>query len=122
MSKGISSSYEQLLSSLNVEENDAVFIINPETGQFLDVNEKSCQNLGYTKQELLSMRVRDIEAVIPTDYSWKKQAQAIKEKKIMVIIGKHKRKDGSDFLVEVNAHQVSQGGKEYIVALVRVVE
>ena len=39
---------------------DAVFM-HDETGRILDVNRKACQNLGYSREELLSKTIRDID-------------------------------------------------------------
>ena len=35
-------------------------VVDPETLRFLDVNEKTCKDLGYTREELLPMTVFDI--------------------------------------------------------------
>ena len=39
---------------------DAVFVHN-ETGRIVDLNQKACQNLGYSREELLSMSIGDID-------------------------------------------------------------
>ena len=39
---------------------DSIFIIDPSTGSFIDCNEKAAQRLGYTKEELLKLKVFDI--------------------------------------------------------------
>ena len=39
---------------------DAVFV-HDETGRIVDVNEKACQNLGYSHEELLSMSIGDVD-------------------------------------------------------------
>ena len=39
---------------------DAIFV-HDEEGRFIDVNWQACRNLGYTREELLSMTVMDIE-------------------------------------------------------------
>ena len=41
--------------------NDAVKVLDPKTLRFLDVNEKACNDLGYTREELLSLTVYDID-------------------------------------------------------------
>lgn len=42
--------------------NDAIFIEDLKRGKFLDVNRRAAQWLGYTRDELLQMRFRDIRA------------------------------------------------------------
>jgi len=43
------------------EAGDAIFIHDVE-GRFLDVNNMACSRLGYSRDELLLMRVQDIDA------------------------------------------------------------
>lgn len=40
--------------------NDALFVVDPRSGRFLDVNVNACKSLGYTRRELLALRVPDI--------------------------------------------------------------
>ena len=37
--------------------NDAIFIIDPQKNEILDVNDKACTQLEYTKKELLSLPI-----------------------------------------------------------------
>src|SRR5580658_2818106 len=50
-----------LFRTLLDQSNDAIKVIDPETLRFLDVNEKSYAELGYSREELLSLTVRDID-------------------------------------------------------------
>jgi len=50
----------ELFRALVDRSNDAFEIIDPETARILDVNEKGCTELGYTREEILSLRVFDI--------------------------------------------------------------
>src|ERR1700739_501897 len=51
----------RLFRALIDQSNDAVEVVDPETLRFLDVNETSCRQLGYTREELLSMAVPEID-------------------------------------------------------------
>jgi PAS domain S-box-containing protein len=50
---------EEKYRSLIEQASDAIFI-NDINGDFLEVNESACKMLGYTKQELCTMNVRDL--------------------------------------------------------------
>ena len=50
-----------LFRTLLDQSNDAIQVIDPETMRFLDVNERACVELGYSREELLSMTVFDID-------------------------------------------------------------
>ena len=63
----------KLFRTLVDQSNDAIEVVDPETLRFLDVNEKACSVLGYSREELLSLRVFDIdpavtESSVATDY------------------------------------------------------
>ncbi|MFQ5717796.1 MAG: PAS domain S-box protein, partial [Nitrospinales bacterium] len=40
--------------------NDMIFIIDPARDKILDINDKACSTLGYSREELLSLRMSDI--------------------------------------------------------------
>ncbi|HEX8948320.1 MAG TPA: diguanylate cyclase [Dissulfurispiraceae bacterium] len=109
----------KLFRSLIDQSNDAVFIMNPETGNFLDVNEKACGNLGYSREELLRMKVPEVEMTIPDYVSWERHAREIMEGGASTVEGRHRRKDGSTFPVEVNVKHVSHAKGDYMVAMAR---
>ena len=53
-----------LFRALIDESNDAIEVIDPETMCFLDVNRKACRELGYSRDEFLSLRVSDIDPTL----------------------------------------------------------
>src|SRR3990172_9493866 len=101
------------------QSNDAIFIDDSETGRILDVNDKACSSLGYSRDELLNMRVVDIEAMIPDHFSWEAHVKEVKEQGTMVLEGRLRRRDGTTFPVEVNVRYITQGKDSYMVAVVR---
>jgi len=109
----------KLFKKLINQLSDAIFVIDPETSRFLDVNDTACSNLGYSREELLNMSVVDIEAVIPNLSSWKEHVIEVQKKGYMIFEGEHKRKDGTRFPVEENVKIISQNDNDYMVAVVR---
>lgn len=115
-------SEEKLLLFRNLidRSNDAIFVNEIETGRIIDANDKACSSLGYTREELLNMRVFEIEDVIITDhFLWKEHVEEVKEKGYLIVEGRHRRKDGSTFPVEVNVNNIVLGKNEYMVAVAR---
>ena len=108
-----------LFSSLLNQSSDAIFITDPKTGRFLNVNDKACSSLGYSRDELTQMGVLDIEAVIPDNFSWDAHVKEVREKGSLVMEGRHKRKDDTTIPVEVNVKYVAQGKDAYMVAMIR---
>ncbi|MEE9543788.1 MAG: PAS domain S-box protein, partial [Thermodesulfobacteriota bacterium] len=112
---------EELLFFRNLidEGNDAIFLIDAETGNIIEVNQRASISLGYLRSELCEMKVADIEAIIPDDFSWKKHVEEVRELGFMVLEGTHKRKDATTFPAEVNVRIVPYKDKDYLVAIVR---
>jgi PAS domain S-box-containing protein len=97
---------------------DAIEVIDPETGRFLDVNATGCERLGYSREEMLSLNLADID--IEKDYRtlWPAIVEEIKKNGFGTVTGRHRRKDGSTFPVEVNGRYIDLN-RGYMVAVVR---
>jgi len=107
----------RLFRTLIDHSNDAVEVIDPETLRFLDVNEKACTDLGYTREELLSLTVYDI------DPNADKSCHSAALEKLMALGFEvketvHRRKDGTIFPVETSLKYVSLD-RNYVVAVTR---
>jgi len=99
------------------QATDAVFI-HDETGRIIDANRKACQSLGYSREELLSKSIGDIDPdaiQAEKDELWGK-----------VIAGEHftfesrqRRKDGGAIPVEVSLGSVHLPDRRVIIGTVR---
>lgn len=107
-----------LFRALADRSGDGIEVIDPETGRFLDVNEMSCVASGYTRAELLALSVPDVEVESVDRASWPGVSEAIRKTGSRVIEGRHRRKDGSTFPVEVSVKFIHLN-RDYFVALVR---
>ena len=96
---------------------DSVLRMTPE-GQFTYVNEAACRSLGYSRQELLTMRVPDIDP----NYSvqkWPAHWSALKNAGTRIFESVHRTKAGVQFPVEVRANYINFDGQEYHYSFVR---
>ena len=109
----------QLFNDLTRNIKDAIFFINPDNSKFIDVNEEAVRSLGYTRKELLTMGVVDIETVISDEVLWKKHVKKVYEKGTSLIEGLHRRKDGTVFPVEVSLTTANYINREYMIATAR---
>jgi PAS domain S-box-containing protein len=107
----------KLFRTLVDRSNDSIQVIDPKTLCFLDANEKACTQLGYSREELRSLRIFDIDPAI-TEASTAKISEELKTKGFVTMESVHRRKDGSTFPVEVGLTRV-QLERGYIVAVAR---
>ncbi|MGB7598950.1 MAG: PAS domain S-box protein [Candidatus Sulfotelmatobacter sp.] len=107
----------RLFRALVDQSNDAIEVVDPETLRFLDVSEKACSALGYSREEMLSLRVHDIHPA-NTPLSLGKIREDLHKSGFFVLECRHQRKDGSFFPVEVSMRWVHLD-RDYIVAVVR---
>ncbi len=109
----------KLFRDLINQSHEAIYVCEPATARFLDVNNAACKMLGYSEEEFLKMKVIDIQSALPDSYSWEMHVETLKEKESSFIEGEHKRKDGSTLPVEVSINYILRGKKDYIVAVAR---
>jgi len=108
-----------LFRNLLDHSNDAIFVLESKWGRLLDVNNRACQSLGYTRSELLKLTIKDIEETVPDDSHWDALAEKLKVKGNLVIEGRHIRKDGSAFATETSLTFARADGQDYIIAVTR---
>jgi diguanylate cyclase (GGDEF)-like protein/PAS domain S-box-containing protein len=107
----------RLFRKLIDSSNDAVEVMDPVTMQFIDINDTACRHLGYGRDELLSMKVCDIDPNFSTALMDKVDEQT-RDSGSAVFETVHRRKDGSEFPVEVSLTFIDID-KRYILSIVR---
>jgi PAS domain S-box-containing protein len=108
----------RLFRTLIDQSNDCIFILEPKWGRFLDVNDRACKSLGYSRKELLEMSIKDIEE-FPEGFSWQQRIEELKLKGDIIIQGQHKCKDGTRFFAETSLKFVKEEKEDYIIAVAR---
>lgn len=108
-----------LFRNLVDASSDALYIVDAEAGKFVDFNQRACETLGYSRAELLTLGFKDVQESVPDDAAWRSLQVEIAERGAMTVIGKHRRKDGSAFPVEVLIRRVVTGGNTYYVSTAR---
>ncbi len=110
---------EQLrfVSSAAEAARDSMFWIN-ESGGLEFVNEAACRGLGYSRDELLSMNVQDLDPSVTERY-WSAVWKSVREGKPFVRETTQRRKDGTLRHVEVVPTIVEHEGRELLFSLAR---
>ncbi len=109
----------QLFRQLTDQSNDAIFVIEPQTGRVLDVNDTAGRVLGYSRKELLNLRVSDFDPGMRGESRWAEHLQAVRTSGGLTLESTHQRKDGTTFPVEISVSYTVQDQKNYLIGAVR---
>ncbi len=96
---------------------DTAYWIDP-AGRFIYVNEVMCRTLGYSRDELLSMTIHDINPSFPAS-DWAAHWDHLRTSRHLIIDTSHQAKDGRLIPVEVTANHIEFDGMEYNCASAR---
>jgi len=97
--------------------SDAIEVVDAETARFVDVNETACRMVGYTREELLALKVFDIDREVGRPF-FEAVKQRLESEPNFTIEAPRWRKDGTRLLVEISLSAVDLDRK-YLVAIVR---
>ncbi len=107
----------RLFRMLADQSKDAIEVVEPETLRFIDINDRACIDLGYAREELLAMRVYDIDPNVDESLD-AKVLDDLRASGSAIIESLHRRKDGTTFPVEVSIKRV-QLDRTYMIAVAR---
>ena len=108
---------EQRFQQVFNQASDAALVHDTE-GRLTDVNDSACRSLGYSRAELLTLSVADFEMThVPGEGQrfWRELPPGEAD----CFEGRHRRKDGSSFPVEVHISSLETGDGRQLLALVR---
>ncbi|MDO8873154.1 MAG: PAS domain S-box protein [Methanoregula sp.] len=108
---------EERYRTIMEQAADAIFM-HDETGRILEVNRKACQNLGYSREELLSKSIGDLDPEVIQTEKHKLWGKVMAGEQIT--FESHQiRKDGSVFPVEVTLGSVHLSLGPIVLGIVR---
>jgi PAS domain S-box-containing protein len=87
-------------------------------GRFVNVNQAACDQLGYSRDEMLTMSVPDIDPALPPE-AWSSHWEEVLGRGSFSLETTHQTKDGRLRPVEVNVNFIEFDGRCFICSLVR---
>lgn len=99
--------------------SDAVYLMDPHTSDILDANVAGCDALGMTREEVVSQSALNLNKDVLGLEQWQEISAAIQRRGSYTFMGRHRRKDGSDFPVEVVSDCIQYEGRNIVVSVVR---
>jgi PAS domain S-box-containing protein len=91
---------------------DAFFVLDDDA-TVLDVNRQACEDLGYTRQELVGKHRSDFDIGLD-EASIQSLKGRIAAGEAVTFETRHRRKDGTSFPVELRVAQFEQGGRRFL--------
>ncbi|WP_333788394.1 PAS domain S-box protein [Methanomethylovorans sp.] len=95
-----------------------IFRIEEPDGRIVSVNDHACQSLGYSREELCSMTVLDIDPTFTIE-TWLEHRKNVRHLKSGTIETIHRKKDGTEFPVEVTVNYMEYEGKLFSLSFAR---
>jgi PAS domain S-box-containing protein len=104
------------------QADEAIFVVDPTTDRFVDVNETALHWLGLTRRQLLSRTIHDVELEFPLGYAESESGATTDVRSVQrsrVTRKTHRRRDGSSFPVEVVLAQRRFADRTYTLVVAR---
>lgn len=97
--------------------NDAVYVVDYESSDFIEINQNACEMLGYSKKKLLTQSLVAISQIINNKKHWNELViRTEKVRNSAIIEDVHFHKNGDEIPVEISLkEQGYDGGKVFIV-------
>ena len=108
---------EEKYSNLFHHSNDAIFLHDLE-GYIIDVNQKVLEQFGYSRSEILKLKVPELHPISELETS-KKAFEEVSKKGVIRFDVSFKKKNGKIFLAEVSSSLFDVGGKKVIQGIIR---
>ena len=109
---------EKRFRTLINRAGDAIFLADMD-GRLVDVNETACRSLGYSREELLNLRVFDVDSGAGTGGHDINLWPKLSTDSYVTINTEHRRKDGSALPVEVRIGLLPLHNETYILGYAR---
>ncbi len=108
---------QKKFSTLFESSTDGLFILNMQ-GNFIDINKTAHQRLGYSNDEMMAMKVTELD---PPEFAAKvpERMAQIHKKSTITFESAHYRKDGSIMPVEISARILELAGEQVVFCVVR---
>jgi len=110
---------EERYRTLVDQANDAIVVIDAETGLIVDANRKAGELVGMPREKLLGMHQLDLYPAAEHDRCQGFFAEAIRKGKLLVESGCISHRDGRTLPVEISLSVIEVGGRRVLMTILR---
>jgi len=107
---------EERYRSIFKNSKAVMLIINPDDGSIIDANDAAVDFYGWAKDELLGMKIQQINTLTPEEI--KARMQDVQANKRVYFEFKHRKKNGEVADVEVYNSAITIRGKQYLFSII----
>ncbi|MGB4269223.1 MAG: PAS domain S-box protein [Spirochaetota bacterium] len=107
---------EQRYRTIFKNSKAVMLIINPDTGDIVDANDAAAEFYGWSRKELQSMQIQQINTLNPKEI--KERMEEARSCKRVYFEFKHRKKDGSICDVDVYSSAITIKGKQYLFSII----
>ena len=107
---------EELYRSLFQNHAAVKLIIDPNTGNIIDLNAAAASFYGWSREKLKQMNIQDINTLSPDEV--KEQMEKVRAEKRIHFEFRHRRADGSIRDVEVFSSKIKSKGKDFLHSII----
>ena len=109
---------EERLRTMVAQASDAMFVSDLR-GRLIDCNRLACDSTGYSREELLSMNVADLDVAFVSKRHLETIWNKLKPGCPLTVAGVHRRKNGEEFPVEIWVTRLKLESGDVIFGLAR---
>jgi len=96
---------------------DPVLVAGPDK-RFCFANKAACDSLGYTREELMALRIPDVAPQHDTA-RFRQHLETLKQGQPLTYQSIHRTKDGREFPIEISVNLINFHGQEFTCAITR---
>ncbi len=112
------SASEKRFRTIIEQATDAMFLADVK-GNIVDVNHQACKSLEYTREELLTMNISDLDVQINSYQDIHETFSKLQTGESFTFESLQKKKSGYVFPVEINSSKIELEGTQLIIGFVR---
>jgi len=109
---------EDKFRTLFEQAEDSILLIDMETGELVEFNNKACENLGYSREEFKNIKIPDFE-IIESPEEVKKHLEKVVREGTEIFETKHRTKNGEIRNVIVSSKAINTRGKNFVQSIYR---
>lgn len=109
---------EERFRTIIEQSTDAMYLSDLE-GNIIDTNQQACKSLGYTRDELLKLKIMDMDSEFDDPEKVKASFEKIEPNENKTFESLHRQKNGTTFPVEISTSLIHLNGSPFVLGFVR---